>query len=107
MGDHMKADFVRRPAPFAVGDLIRDKSDSNANTIYKVLFVRPLNQYEWKQWQITVRPVFGLFKQDYKLNKNIGTGGGYVKVTMDDLYMARHRLNDFIKETSGEIDLGA
>lgn len=104
----MKDNFVRKPAAFAVGDLVRDLSDSSANTVYRVLFVRPeKNPTEWRQWQITVKPVFGLFKSDYKRNKNIGMGGGYVKVTLDDLHAARYRLNDFIKETSGEIDLGA
>lgn len=72
----MKTNFVKKPAPFAVGDLVRDLSDSSANTVYRVLYVRPeKNPTEWRQWQITVKPVFGLFKSDYKRNKNIAHTG--------------------------------
>lgn len=89
----------KKPARFAVGDLVRDESSSNANTIYRVLYVREDKKHPWLEWQITIKPVFGLFKQDYKRNKNIGTGTGFVKVTKNDLCEAMWRLDE---ETSRE-----
>lgn len=92
---------------FKVGDLIRALDDSNANTLYRVLKVKHNpNKPEWSRYEITVKPIFGLFKSDYKLNKKIGSGNGYRKVDLLELGLARNRLDIFIqqeaKRLSGE-----
>lgn len=105
----MSKDFVRVPSQFNVGDLVRSTDDSNANTLYRVIKVSPVkNPDRWTQWEITIRPIFGLFKSDYKLNKRIGTGNGYKLVTLPDLGYARNQLDLFMREEarrlSGEPD---
>lgn len=91
--------FTPKPPAFNVGDLIRAEDASNANTLYRVVAVKPAkNPPEWTQREITMRPMFGLFKSDYKLNKKIGEGYDYVKVDLLDLGYARNRLDLFMRE---------
>ena len=93
-------------AEFEVGDLIRSRDDSNANTIYRVLkAVHDPKAQRWEQWQLIIVPVFGLFKSDYRLKKKT-SGNGYQKLTLLDLAQARNRFDIFIqgeaKRLSGE-----
>mgnify|MGYP001590209205 CR=1 FL=1 len=96
---------------FAIGDLVRADDWANANTIYRVVAHKrgkyPHGHPEHLRFiDIIVRPVFGLFKQDYKNNKNISRGASYIKIELLDLCVSRNALDLFIsqetKRLSGE-----
>jgi len=111
-------DIINAKCVLHKNDLIRYTDPSNCNTIYRVTRVQFVKKGEMQSWgaqppeyKVTLKPIFGLFKQDYKLSKTTTVRGGelrgdMIKLDLMELGLARNRLDLFIqqeaKRLSGE-----
>lgn len=107
--------------PFKVNALFRWRDPTYCNTIYKVTKVKKRSKehsvYSRRTndmataFDVTVVPVFGLFKQDYKTKKKISiysdsTMQQYELLGVLELGLARARFDNFINQEVRSINEG-
>lgn len=95
MNDHTLASQLKP------GDLVRHVDPSSINTIYRVIKIVEANP-GWGSHTLTLRPVFGIFKQDYKTKKTRSASNGVfyqlVKIDIIALGVARQAFDEFINQ---------
>lgn len=114
----MQYPLLRMMLQIKTGDLVRFSDASNCNTIYRVLKLKAVKKpaglpktYHWEdKTEITLLPVFGLFKQDYKTKKIEKFRGPFPNhmILVDTLALCQakqrfeHFITDEVKRSSGE-----